>query len=189
MARYETPSDPRHSDLRPRRERHQRSDRRDYVPLIGLFFGAIVTIGALYLAWSLATTLLHTDSLAIAPLEPELIVLTPPPGLAATATIALATPTPLATLTPEPTPDPAFAPDTVRVGYYARVANTNQTGLSVRGGPSTDNVKLVTAPEGSVVLIIGGPSEGSGFTWWQARMADGTEGWMAAQFLEPSDAP
>lgn len=189
MARYEVPPDPRESDLRPQRQRRQRSDQTDYVPLIGLALGLVVTAAAVYIAWQLAANLLRTTPLDVEPLDPTVVVLTAPAELAPTATPRLPTPTPLPTLTPEPTPDRSIAPQTVQVGYFAQVANTQGAGLSVRGGPSTDNVKLITAPEGSLVLVIGGPAEGSGFTWWQARLTDGTEGWMAAQFLIPAAAP
>ena len=55
MARYETPEDPRDSELKPRRLRRNRSDGRDYVPLIGLLLGIVVTIIAIVVAWQLVT--------------------------------------------------------------------------------------------------------------------------------------
>jgi hypothetical protein len=69
------------------------------------------------------------------------------------------------------------------------VANTDGIGVSVRGGPSTDNIRLLLAPEGTLGLVIAGPEEGSGFIWWQLRLEDGTEGWVASDFLVPAAPP
>jgi hypothetical protein len=38
-------------------------------------------------------------------------------------------------------------------------------------------------------MVLGGPEAGDGFEWWQIQLADGTEGWAAANFLEPAAAP
>jgi uncharacterized protein YraI len=99
------------------------------------------------------------------------------------------TPTPIPTFTPPPTPDLSVAPDALTVGYYARVANTDNIGVSLRAGPSTDNLRLLLVPEGAYVMIIGGPEEGNGFIWWQGSLEDGTEGWIAGDFLVPSAQP
>lgn len=182
VARYEVPPEPQ----RPRR---QRSDRFDWVPVIGLTLGVVVTLVALALAWRLTTQFLARAPLDVILPTPTVIQLTAPPTSAPTATPELATPTAIATLTPEPTPDLNLPPDVVTVGFYAQVVNTAGAGLSVRGGPSTDNIKLLTAGEGTVVLVLEGPTEGSGFTWWKVLLDDGTEGWMAAQYLSPAPAP
>jgi hypothetical protein len=75
------------------------------------------------------------------------------------------------------------------VGYFAMVTNTENVGVSLRGGPSTDNLRLALVPEGTVMMVIGGPEEGSGFIWWQVRLDDETDGWIAGDFLVPSAAP
>ncbi|MCO5184483.1 MAG: SH3 domain-containing protein [Anaerolineae bacterium] len=189
MARYETPEDPRDSELKPRRLRRNRSDGRDYVPLIGLLLGIVVTIIAIVVAWQLVTNFLIPEPLVVAPPAPTVVLVTAPATAAPTATADLATPTPLPTLTPEPTSDPALPPELITVGLFASVANTGGIGVTVRGGPSTNNAPLLIAPEAAIVEIIGGPTEGSGFTWWQLRLEDGTEGWAAADFLEPAGRP
>jgi hypothetical protein len=83
----------------------------------------------------------------------------------------------------------AVAPVEITVGYYARVINTEGIGVTVRGGPSTDNVRVLVAPEETLLLVIAGPTENGDFVWWQVRLEDGTEGWVAGQFLEPAAAP
>jgi uncharacterized protein YraI len=99
------------------------------------------------------------------------------------------TPTTVPTLTPIPTPDVAVAPAEVTIGFYAEVANTEGFGVTIRGGPSTNNVAMTVAEEGAVLLTLDGPEEGNGYLWWKVRLADGTEGWAASDFLAPSVAP
>lgn len=188
MAQYQTPPDPRESELRPRRKRHQRSDRRDWIPWIGLFFGLLVTVVAIFIAWQLVQRALDIQPLDAEPI-PTVIVLTAPASPTPTTTPGLTTPTPIATLTPQPATDNSQAPENVTVDYYAAVTNTGGIGVTVRGGPSTDNVRLLVATEGTTALVVAGPSEGSGFTWWQVRLDDGTEGWIASDFLTPADKP
>lgn len=185
MAQYDVPPDPRESQFRPRR---QRKYKRDWVPFVGLLLGLVVTIVAAALAWRMVTAFLATEPL---PNEPqlEIVRLTAPASPTPTPTEPLETPTPVPTLTPEPPPDVSSAPDVVQIGFYAQVANTDNVGVTVRGGPSTDNVRLLVANEGTVMLVLDGPTEGSGFTWWQVQLDDGTEGWIAAEFLAPADAP
>ena len=101
----------------------------------------------------------------------------------------LPSPSVFPTFTPPATPDLSVAPETITVGYYAQVSNTEDIGVSLRGGPSTDNLRIALIPEGAVLLVIGGPEEGSSFIWWQVRAEDETDGWVAGEFLVPSAAP
>jgi len=75
------------------------------------------------------------------------------------------------------------------VGYYARVGDTGGVGVTVRNGPSTRNLPVTVAAEGSSLLILDGPTAGGDYDWWQVRMPNGTEGWAAGVFLVPSAAP
>jgi hypothetical protein len=93
------------------------------------------------------------------------------------------------TFTPIPTPDNALAPEEITVGFYAVVANTDGTGVRVRGGPSVSNISLLVVPEETFVLVTDGPTENDGFLWWQVQLEDGTEGWAAGDFLLPAAAP
>jgi uncharacterized protein YraI len=83
----------------------------------------------------------------------------------------------------------AEAPAEVAAGYYARVAGTGGVGVTIRGGPSTNNVAVTVAQEGALLFVVSGPEEGSDYFWWQVRLEDGSEGWVAAEFLEPATAP
>lgn len=186
MARYQRPEDPRNPENRPRR---QRQTSREPIPWLWLGLGLVVTVISLFVAYGFATSLLEREPLITALPSPEVIRLTAPPSLTPSPTTLSNTPTPIPSLTPIPTPDVAVAPPEITVGYYAVVANTQNIGVTVRGGPSTDNVRVLVAPEGTLMLVIAGPTENDDFTWWQVQLEDGTEGWVVNDFLEPAAAP
>jgi hypothetical protein len=189
MARYQVPPDPRQSD-NPQRPRFQRHDQSEPIPWFWLGLGLVVTIIALILAYNVAAAFLVRPPLAVDPLlDPTIIVLTAPPSPMPTATEAVTLPTIVPTFTPIPTPDNAIAPDELTVGFYAQVANTEGTGVRIRGGPSVSNISLLVVPEDVVALIIDGPTENDGFLWWHLQLEDGTEGWAAGDFLIPAAAP
>ena len=188
MAGNQSPDDPR-EELTRRRQRRLRQNSREPIPWLWLGLGVVVTVIALSLALLLARAFLNRPPLAVSLPTPTIIRLTAPPTLPATPTSERPTPTPIPTFTPQPTPDRSVAPDVVTVGYYGRVINTDGLGVNVRGGPSADNIRLQTAPENSIVLVITGPEENGGFLWWQVRLDDGTEGWVVGLYLEPAAAP
>lgn len=126
---------------------------------------------------------------ASAGVDPTIIRLTAPPLPTATPLLLQPTPTVAPTSTPVPTVDPAFAPPEVTAGYYAVVVDTGGVGVRLRNGPSTRNVPVSLASEGSILFVIEGPEDADSRLWWNVRMSDGTEGWAAADFLAPSAAP
>ena len=69
------------------------------------------------------------------------------------------------------------------------VVNTDGFGVFLRGGASTDNVIIDTIDEGTILLVIDGPAEGSDLSWWQVLFDEEVEGWVAADFLSPSAGP
>lgn len=189
MARYQKPSGPDDNDLRPTRPRFLRADAQEPVPWVWLGLGVLVTIVAIVLALSLANMLLAREPLLANVATPTIVRLTAPPTVAATATPRRSTPTPIPTFTPAPTRDLSQPPPEISVGYYAVVSGTGQAGLTVRGEPSTDSVRLMRAAEGTMMRVLAGPEESGDFTWWQVRLLDGTEGWVAGEYLEPAPAP
>jgi hypothetical protein len=162
---------------------------REPIPWLWLGLGAVVTCLAVFLAVALASVFLRRPPLTAIVPSPTIIRLTAPPSIIPPTTSALASPSPFPTFTPPATPDLSVAPDVITVGYYAQVSNTEDIGVSLRGGPSTDNLRIALIPEGVALLVIGGPEEGSGFIWWQVRAEDDTEGWVAGDFLVPAAAP
>lgn len=189
MARYQAPPDPRDSDLKPRRPRRQRHENEQGFPWLWFGLGLVVTIVGIAVALSLVSLMLNREPLQTALATPTIIRLTAPPSPVPSATTDLPTPTAIPTLTPVPTRDLTSPPDEIAVGYYAAVNGTGEAGLTIRGGPSTDNVRVQRAAEGTPMLVIGGPEAGGDFLWWQVRLLDGTEGWVAGDFLRPAAAP
>lgn len=189
MARYEVPPDPRNSnDKRPRR---MRRDSQEPTPWRYLALGLVVTLVSIVIALALANAMLSRPPLEMPAAQPTLIILTAPPSPVPSATSVLPTPSPIPTFTPIPTPDTLFPPDVVTAGYYATVVNTDGAGVVVRGGPSTINAQVTLADEGELLLVIGGPEadEPNNRVWWQVELDDGTQGWVAGDFLQPAPGP
>ncbi len=133
----------------------------------------------------------------------------PPAELQPTATISIVTPSPtniprqtftaLPQETAAPTPSDqepiatAPPPDVIAVGGYVRVVSPS--GLSFRDAASTEGVKLLVLDTGSMLMVIDGPQDSGGYTWWKLRkLDDNQEGWSASSsgediFLEPVSAP
>ncbi|MGH2558744.1 MAG: SH3 domain-containing protein, partial [Thermomicrobiales bacterium] len=55
-------------------------------------------------------------------------------------------------------------------------------GLNLRPSPNGSPV-LATMPFGTVLDVIGGPSDTGGYTWWQVTSDDYGTGWCAGEFL------
>ena len=58
-------------------------------------------------------------------------------------------------------------------------------GLNVRSAPSTEGAIVGVLNTGQQVAVVGGPESGSGYTWWQVQLGDGTQGWVAEDFIAP----
>lgn len=108
----------------------------------------------------------------------------------------LATFTPGATSTPppldEPTPDASVITDTVpgptgalTVGAPATVSGTGGSGVNMRNGSGTSFDIIRILGDDTVISLVEGPTDADGFTWWKARLDDGTEGWVVQDYLIP----
>jgi hypothetical protein len=189
MAQYQIPPDPRkENDLTPPRPRQMRADSQEPAPWLWLLLGLVVSCVGLLMAVWVAMSFLLPPPLAVEG-EAVIVRLTAPATAVPSPTPINPTPTPIPSPTAEPTVAPGVVPPTITVDYYATVINTAGVGVSVRGGPSTANVRVTVVPEGSLLLVVGGPVEGDNLVWWQIRLEDGTEGWVAGDFLEPAAAP
>jgi hypothetical protein len=60
-----------------------------------------------------------------------------------------------------------------------------QGGVNMRAQATTASEIVTVLAEGQAVSITGGPQDADGYTWWQVSLADGTAGWVAADFLQP----
>jgi hypothetical protein len=58
-------------------------------------------------------------------------------------------------------------------------------GVNLRKDASTSADVVTVLSRGQVVSIVEGPREAEGYTWWNVALADGTTGWVVADFLAP----
>jgi len=174
----------------PKLSSTKNSGERSQIPWKWLGLGIFVTVvGLIGLGWFMGRLLTQPPEEDLANQAPTVIQLTAPPLPTATISLNPPTPTIAPTATTAATPDLSVAPADVTVGYYAEVVNTGGVGVTVRNGPSTSNLPVIVSAEGSILLILEGPTAGGDYEWWRVRLPDGTEGWAAGDFLVPSAAP
>lgn len=93
------------------------------------------------------------------------------------------------TITPSPTPTSIFfLPEgVIGVGAYVQVIGTEGAGLRMRADPGLDTAIKFTAMDAEVFLVIDGPVEIDGYTWWhlEAPYDQTRSGWSAGDFLTP----
>jgi hypothetical protein len=115
---------------------------------------------------------------------------TPTPTLRVlpTATVALVPPT-ATTLPPTPTvvlpTEEPTEPPPAELGPGATVVvrGTGNQGLNLRREPTTDAGRRAVAREGASLVVVDGPQEADGYTWWLVRREDGVEGWAVSDYL------
>ena len=76
---------------------------------------------------------------------------------------------------------PSFAE--IAPGAQVVVQGTRGVALNLRASPSTGARVLGSAKEGTTLLVLEGPQEASGYTWWKVRTPAGAEGWAAGEYL------
>ena len=82
---------------------------------------------------------------------------------------------------------PATSPSsTPATSTRAAVVRGTDACLNVREAPKTGARRLGCLAEGTAVKVVGGPSTGDGFTWYQIERAGSLEkgGWVVGQYLE-----
>lgn len=91
------------------------------------------------------------------------------------------------TITPEPAPQETDS--TTAEGAQLRVFDTGELGLFLRPEPNTspNNQPIKTLPDGSLVTVVGQDYVGPERVWKNIRDAEGAEGWVATEFLEPAE--
>ncbi len=91
-----------------------------------------------------------------------------------------------ATPTVEPTAEPAptAKPTTIGLGVRVEVAGTGASKLSVRQNPGTSAPRLKLVPDGTQLVVVGGPESANGLTWWKVDDQAGLVGWVAADYLQ-----
>jgi len=82
------------------------------------------------------------------------------------------------TSVPSPVPTPA--------SRFFVVVNTGGQGLFLRPEPNRNNAPITTLPDGTRLEQIGEDVPGPDFVWRPVRTPDGLEGYVAVDFLAPS---
>ena len=112
----------------------------------------------------------------------------PPPPLPA-APVATPTwtpvPAPPAPAPPPPAPVPPAAPPADEPTRYMRIGNTDGGAVRLRGTPSRAAAAIASVPMGTRVQAIGTAERVEDLHWQRIRLPDGTEGWIAIDFLIP----
>lgn len=126
--------------------------------------------------------------------EPAFVPTTSPTETVEPA-VETAVPTPLATITPAifptsevtlvPTQTPSPAPTATSTPEPSPSTATVTSGVGVflREDPSTTAPDIAWLQEGTQLIILPGEAEADGFSWLFVRIADGREGWVAADFV------
>jgi hypothetical protein len=115
------------------------------------------------------------------------IDITPTVGAAEGQPTATTGEQPAATDTPEgaegqPTEEPASE------GYQVGdTVVTNDPDINLRAEPSVDSEVITQFGEGTELTITGPSEEGGDYTWWPVEDADGNVGYVADDFLDPSE--
>jgi hypothetical protein len=81
-----------------------------------------------------------------------------------------------------------FLPEgVIGVGAYVQVTGTEGAGLRMRSEPGLDGDVKFTALDSEVFLVIEGPVENDGYTWWhlEAPYDETRSGWSVTDFLTP----
>jgi Bacterial SH3 domain len=69
------------------------------------------------------------------------------------------------------------------VGAAAWVREEGGKNLRRRSAPGTSSKVIDSLPPGTQVAVLDGPVEADGYHWWQVRVGDGREGWVAGEEL------
>jgi hypothetical protein len=140
---------------------------------------ALILLAGLILA-GLAALFLGRSSGPPAEVTPVLTMISAP-----TQTMEPVMPT--ASSTPSATDVVVLPEGEIGVGIYVQVSGTNGAGLRMRSDPGLTETINFTALDAEVFLVIDGPVEVDGYTWWllEAPYDQTRKGWSAGDFLSP----
>jgi hypothetical protein len=106
----------------------------------------------------------------------------------ATATATAVPPTPTAVSPPAAPAAPAVPPTATPLpvqARYMRVGNTDGDAVRLRGIPSRSAPSIASVAVGTRVQVFGTAERQEDLYWQQVRTPDGTDGWIAIDFLIP----
>jgi hypothetical protein len=149
--------------------------------VILLCVGAVLVINALGGGSDADTTPGATATRFVVPLGTQNPTTLPTgPTLTPSPTVEL----PSLTLTLTPSTFSQIAP-----GATVTVTGVGVEGLNVRASATITAEILETVDEGTTLLVLSGPKESDGYTWWQVRTPAGTEGWAVADYMVLKPSP
>jgi hypothetical protein len=73
------------------------------------------------------------------------------------------------------------------IGQYVTVYNTSGLGLKLHSCANTSCSEVVNMPDGTVMQVVGGPTQASGYIWWNLSGYVGgvyDSGWAVQDYLE-----
>jgi hypothetical protein len=149
---------------------------KDFLTPITIITSIILLIGLSLI--TLAIIFLGRD---IKPQEIE----TPVVNKITAPTLTLQITTPTADFDQTPTPVFVLPEGVVGIGAYVQVIGTGGAGLRMRDEPGLGGTVNFTALDSEVFLVIDGPVEMDGYTWWHLEAPyDATRnGWSAGDYL------
>lgn len=165
------------SDYNPRRSRRLRKDKRaDLRPSWSWLAIPLLVIGVVAgLWWGLYSPSETSKEPTPTPTPTRIQRSQPSP----TATMAVLFHTPTVASSPTPTVIAGLG-----VGRTAKVVASD--GLNLRAGAGANEDFVRTMAVGTVVTVVGGPTEADGLTWWQVKDDQGSVGWCVGEWLELS---
>jgi hypothetical protein len=182
-----TPSDPTRNGGNDRQFTYYPEERywTDYLRIAAPVLGVIILLG---LAWFWLSHLIGGSGGAAnnpqtTPTTSSSVIVAGSP----TATTISGTPVVVSTATSTTAQTPTTSGGgTLASGGAAVVANTGGTGVNMRDAPSTGGNVVDTLADGTALTITGESVDADGYTWWPVKTEDGTEGYIVADFLQPS---
>lgn len=155
----------------------QKPVKPNIYPIIGgiVFAIILVVVGIILILWA-GRSRQEPD------LSPD-VRITQIPAPTATPEIFL----PTQSIIETPTQVVVLPPGMIGVGIYVQVTGTDGSGLRMRADPGTSGEVKFVALDSEAFLVIGGPVEKDGYTWWQleAPYDKNRTGWSADAYLSP----
>ena len=76
--------------------------------------------------------------------------------------------------------------DGIAVGMYVQISGTEGYGLQIREAPGVGSQPKFLAMDAEVFLVIDGPKDQDGYTWWllKAPYDETRTGWAASKYLQ-----
>lgn len=162
--------------------------------LLMLFFvvAAVLGIVMLVLALGVRSAPLSTPRLEVLTADPALLAqsITPQPQAGGESGVRILSVPTVAFVMDGPMLEPNYSPTPISIviGRTVIVVDVGDQQLNVRDNPGVLGTNIVfRAPESTAFIVVDGPLQGDGLTWWKIQDPNraGREGWAASNYLQP----